>query len=350
MDQRGAADALAAGLGFVPLEPGLHGVHALREAAGGDAQPLGRNVTGLVGVDAAKLDGRDPGGLGQHVDGALDGKGGLGVAVAPHGLGVGIVGVDARGLEAHVGHAIQSGDGHHHHRGRGGAPGGVGAVVQDHPDVPEKEFSVPVAALGDVGDGGLPRRGGEKFLGAVELDFDRPPGVIGQQDGNVLVRIGVELAAEPAADAGFDHPHPALLQPHHGERLQEIFLGQRRDLSVGVDREMVGRVEFRDRPAGAHAAVGHPGGGEPLAHREGRRLAGGLDVAVVELPGHSEHIGLVPFVHQGRPLAHGGFRVEDRRQRLIGDLDQLQGLPGGLRIDRRDGRDFVPIRADLAFL
>ena len=73
------------------------------------------------------------------------------------------------------------------------------------------KFPSLVAALGDIDDGRLPGGGGLKFLLAVEEDLDRLAGLVGQQDGDVLIGIGVQLAAEAAADAGLNDPDPGVV-------------------------------------------------------------------------------------------------------------------------------------------
>ena len=64
-----------------------------------------------------------------------------------------------------------------------------------------------------------------------------------------------------------------------------------------------------------------------------------FDVAFVD------HFGRVDVavgrVHLGRVFAHGGDRIEHGRQRLVVDLDLLQGLVGDLLGDRRHRRDAV---------
>ena len=61
-----------------------------------------------VGVDPAEFHGVDSRFFRQHFHGALDGKRRLGIAVSPHCLGIGVVGIHALGLVADIGNRITS--------------------------------------------------------------------------------------------------------------------------------------------------------------------------------------------------------------------------------------------------
>ena len=211
MNQRSQTNSLPFFFGLIPFQFFLDRIHTFFQTAGGDPQSLGGNIAGLIGIHTAKFKGINAGGLGQHVNGAFNRKGCLGIAVAAHGLGIGIVGIDTFGFIADIRHPIEGCNRHHHHRWRRSAPGGISTVVKDHRYIPEKEFAIFITTLRNVGNGGLTGGGGNKLFGAIEFDFHRSACVKSQQYGDILIGIGVQLAAKAPADARFDHPNPAIL-------------------------------------------------------------------------------------------------------------------------------------------
>ena len=324
-------------------------------AAGGHLEALGGLGVGVVRVQQAELEGVDARLLGELVHVRLEGEGQLRRAVAAHGLRVGVVRVDAGGLEAHVRHLVEAGRRHHHDRGRGRAPRGIGAIVKNEADVAEGQLALGVAALADLGPDRLPGRGGEELLFPVEEDLHRPPRAVGQQDGDVLEGVGVQLRAEAAPDGGVDHPHLAA-HPHGLERFLEVGLGHARDLGDGVDGEVLARVEGGHAAGGAHAAVGHPARLEVALHDVGGRRFPRLDVAGGELPRQTQAVvgdGLalgVLVVDERRALGEGLLGVEDRGQVLVLHLDELEGFLGDLRCGGRDRRHLVAIGAHAVLL
>ena len=107
---------------FLPPEPVGHGLQALLMTARGDVQTHGGKIVRDVAVHHPELVGIDSGLRGQVVQVALQGPGGLGISIAPHGLAVGVIRVDDLRLEKDVGYAVNAGDGQHHHARRGGPP------------------------------------------------------------------------------------------------------------------------------------------------------------------------------------------------------------------------------------
>ena len=81
----------------IPAQPALHLFHAFFHAAACYLEILRRSLSRLIGIDHPELIRIDARGLGQLVEGGLDGECGLGVPVTSHGLAVSIVRVDALG-------------------------------------------------------------------------------------------------------------------------------------------------------------------------------------------------------------------------------------------------------------
>ena len=84
----------------------------------------------------------------------------------------------------------------------------------------------------------------------AEYNFDRLPGMEGEKDGKIFVRIGIQLASETAANAGFNHPNPLVSQPHGFERGQKVFLRQGRNLRVGINGQIVGVIKLSNCTTG----------------------------------------------------------------------------------------------------
>jgi len=106
MDQRGQPDPFAGSPRRIPFKGGFDRIPAIFQAAGRNAQFLGLDVPGLIGVDTTEFDQIDAGFFGQHIHGAFNCKGRLGIAVTPHRLCVRVVGINTFGLKANIGHPV----------------------------------------------------------------------------------------------------------------------------------------------------------------------------------------------------------------------------------------------------
>jgi len=92
---------------FIPFKFIRHGLETVLQAARGDVEPHGSYVIWNIAVYQPELAGIHTGGLGQLVKVALNGPCGLGISVSPHGLAVGIVGIDDLGFKKNIGDPVK---------------------------------------------------------------------------------------------------------------------------------------------------------------------------------------------------------------------------------------------------
>ena len=71
-----------------------------------------------------------------------------------------------------------------------------------------------VTALFDINDGRLPGRGCLEFFHPVKGDFNRFPALVCKKNGNMLIGIGVQLAAKSATDNRFNDSYPFVFKAH----------------------------------------------------------------------------------------------------------------------------------------
>ena len=163
------------------------------------------------------------------------------------------------------------------------------------------------------------------------------------------------LRAEAAADPGLDHPdvldlpveqrsdHPTGVERHLGRRADHhaFVLVEPRDRDVRLDRALLDLVD----PEGLleHPVTVRLGGGDRRVDIAalGGDVVDDVAVAVVDLDG----VGFV--VDDRRTRQHRLALVENRRQDLVGDVDQSAGLLGDVDALGRDDCDPV---ADVAHL
>jgi len=170
---------------------------------------------------------------------------------------------------------------------------------------------------------------------ARQRDLHRAVRDSGELGRDELVRAGIALAAEAAADRDGNDADPARRHLEHlGERAMEVVRVLRRG----------GEGELAPVPGGQHGVLleRHVRRAfveeEVLAHVVGLREAG-VHVAEVE-PGHAIDLWPLALAVDERPV--GGERLGDRhhrRQLLVLDLDQRQRALGGLVVDRGYGGD-----------
>ena len=177
---------------------------------------------------------------------------------------------------------------------------------------------------------------GDETLDAVGDEFDRPLEQLRQRHRRHLVGIGVHLDAERAADILGEHAH---LMFGETEMLGEQVLHHVRRLRALID----GQALLAFVPVGDDGArlVGHAG----VAAEDERGLDDGVgfgeglvDGADIELALKAEIVAEIRMDHR-RLAVERGFRIGDRRQLLVVDLDQFAGVLGLGARARDDGAD-----------
>ena len=340
---------------------GAH-VHALGQAAGADGllealSPLshglghGQLLAHLHPVEPLELQGIQPGSQGQLLHVLLQGKLGLGRAVAPEGPGHRLVGVDHRTVEAGRGQPVgaqgpEAGD--HLH---GEAVGAIGPGVPDDLHVHAHQLALLVDAAAEAQDLGVAGAGAGELLGPGVLEAHRAARGDGQVGGQVLDEH-LLLAAEAAADAGLHHPDAAHGQANEGGDHAAHVEGH---LGAGADDQPVVLVPPAHHHVGLDAGLLHlvdpvlalvdeVGIGQGRVHVPVLHVDVDGDVALGVVDVHRVRL----VVDHRRAGLHGLLRVEDRGQHLVLHFDELQGLLHQLRrLGRHDGHP-VPHVADLA--
>ena len=181
----------------------------------------------------------------------------------------------------------------------------------------------------------------QRILRPLLDPLHRPAEPAGERDREELLGVDVELRAEAAADVGCDDPQLRLGQAERrrGEDAQDVRdLGGRPERHVSTrlrPREHATRLDrVRDQPR-LHVAVLDDDVGA-LVESAARELPDVRDVRA-ELP-----------VGEGRAVLRRCLHVDDRVERLVGDLDELRGVD---RVRARVGdhdRDAVSLVARLA--
>ena len=223
-----------------------------------------------------------------------------------------------------------------------------GAVVGEHVDAQAGDLAVLGADLAahDVVAG---EPGGDEVLGAVLDPLDRDAGHDRAGDRADVAGIDRDLVAEAAADVLALDPDHVLGEP--GDVRVDGPVGVRRLVAV-VDVELARlRVEVGDHAArlergrvaaGIDDVARHDRVG--LGERAVRRLL------VAGLPGRAREVvalaGLV-VADQRRVRVQRLAGVDDRRQRLVLDVDQLQRVVRRVLVGRDHERDLLALEADL---
>ena len=330
---------------FQPMRVAAVSRHSLR------AQVVTRNPWGwsssIVGVADAELDGVEPRLARQLVHLLLVGERALRVAVAAERAAPRVVGVDAGGTKGHVLQLVQRRDADEHDVRGGGAPRGVGAVVQDRLAHASGQAALAVAPGRHADDHRLPRGRADELLLARVEDAHRLPRVPGEQRGDDLVGVGVELRAEGAADGRLQD---ADVLAGDAERPGEVALHEVRHLGRRHHGQPAAAVEGGQGEARLHAAVGHElravGALDDVGAPGNRAL--GVSVAELVAVGHEVVRRLLVDARRGR--LHGLQRIEHRGQRLVVDPDERAGLLRRRLARRRHRRDLVAHAAHLVAL
>ncbi len=210
----------------------------------------------------------------------------------------------------------------------------------------------PAILLGpelDLDDRTRRRPGAAEHLLAAHNHLDRPAGHLRHRQGQRL-EINQGLAAKAAADLGRDR---ADLRDVDAEQFGAIGAHHELALARAPDRALAVRGDRHH--AGMRLDIG-------LVHRRVRIAPLDDDVGVAEpgvdvALGEADHLGDVRSVRRlgidtlGKEIVvqdrriglHRLFDVDDMRQHVVFDLDQLAGLLGDRRRGRRHRRDGVTV-------
>ena len=146
----------------------------------------------------------------------------------------------------------------------------------------------------------------------------------------------LDLQAEAAPDVGADHPHPRVLQPE-----------QRCEHAAHEEGHL------RGRPHGQRSLAGVPVGDHAPAFERRRVAAAEVEALAEDVRGAGERridvarlefdvrevVSAEVVVQHRRPRRERRFRIDDRRERLVVDLDQLGRVLGDVARARDDDRD-----------
>ena len=128
----------------------------------------------------------------------------MGIAIATHSACGGVVGVDAVGAKADVGHTIQRGGRFHHDQGGDGPPGDVGSYIQIGGNVAESETAVTLRPRPDHNLHRLAHWRGHEFFVSGKGETYRLTCFTGHQGGNRFVRVNIQPSAKRAANSCLD--------------------------------------------------------------------------------------------------------------------------------------------------
>jgi hypothetical protein len=298
-----------------------------------------------IGDDAAPhVGGIEPELLRRLVELTFEGEAGLDRAVAALGPARRLVGEDARALElVHgdlVGHRVD-----HARVERGGdAVGAVRSAVEPRLEVAAGDVAGLREAGLDPHQHRMPAAMRVEDLFTRERDLHRAACQLRELTDDDLVREGIGLAAEAAADRRGDHPDVC---GRRVERLGQHAVDVVRCLRRGPQGELAVRRPVGDRRVLLHRQMVVALEEEDVLAHEVRAVEGDVDVAELErhVLVHVRAVAVLVDPHLGTRQ-----RVEDRherRQRLVVDVDQPARLLGGLLVDRGDGGDRVADHADL---
>src|SRR5919108_2272418 len=280
--------------------------------------------------------------MGAQVDRLLDRPLGRRVAEAAKGAGGNLVGINQLGVDLYVGILVAGVMAHRRDTGDGRRFGRVRAVVGDHSQLFGADAAVFLEAHLDVDLHKDARpAAGEKFFFAAIDQFYRFARLFGEHSCYQRVVVVAGFAAESAAHRALDYAHIGF---RHAQRCGDSQARAKQRLGIHVDRVFAVRSVFGDAADGFDGTVplwharksilyDHVGVGESLG-----------DIAALDLHGHRDIIRLV-IVHQRRAVFDRFLGVENTRERLPIDFNEIDRFFGDVGIDGRDGGDFL---ADVA--
>ncbi len=199
------------------------------------------------------------------------------------------------------------------------------APIDDRePDADRSDLPVRGRRERDLLDHVAPVVSRERVLRALLDPLDREAGPLRDDDPERLLRVDLELRAEPAADVRRDH---AQLRLGHAGRKRKRHARDVRDLRRGEERHLTGgRERLGEHAARLHRVRDQPLLAVPLLDGDVRLGEELVDVlAALERP----RVAVVRaelLVDERRAVGHRGLDVGDRRERLVVDLDQLRGV------------------------
>ena len=192
-----------------------------------------------------------------------------------------------------------------------------------------------------------------QVLGPVFHPLDRLAGDDRRDDRAHVARVDADLVAEPAADVRRDDPDLVLGQA--GDEGVQRAVGVRRLGGRPEGQLAVDGVPVRDRAARLHRRRVNPRVDHLL--RDDDLVVGGLGLgeqgiggrAVAGLPVEDVVVRapLEVVTDQGRVRIERAPDVDQRREHVVLDVDQLQGVPGRVVVVRDDDGHLLALEAHL---
>ncbi len=296
-------------------------VHESRERLVGE-------LFGLDEVAATELERIDADLAGQRIHRPLDGVRRLGATGAAVGIGRGERGEHPGAREVvGLGQVVDAGVEERAEDGDAGCDQlQIGAHVGGEAHTDGGELAAGVGCQLDVLDLATALDAGDGVLGAGLVPAHRPAVLAGERDAQQLLGVHVELGAEATADR---RCHDAQLVLGDAERDRDHHLEHMGDLGRGVQREVTAeRLGYGDDGPRLHRHRDQPllhvalGDGERGVVE--RLLDGAVGLLDEQVPG-VRRVGAEVGVDQ-HTVAQCVFEVGDRLQRVVGDVDRLDGV------------------------
>ena len=292
---------------------------------------------------------------GELVDDALDGKRRLRAPRATDGVGRRGVGEDTYAVELVDGHLVDRRV--HEHAQQRDARGDdlqVGTHVGDEIDLEGDDLAVLGGSDLDVLDLIASVMGGHHVLASGLGPLDRATQVAGDLHGEDFLAVALQLAAESAADVRSDDAQRVL---RHSRDEREKHAQDVRDLRGRPDGHLIAHAHGRcDDRARLHVSGDDALIDESALHDDHiitRCLDSGIEGAVAlrlerELVADvGAEAAVSSVMHGRRALLDCRLHVDDRGERLVVDLDGVQGVGGGVLVGGQHDRDTVAHVADL---
>ena len=287
----------------------------------GQALPGGRDTARPEGIhfpEGQRIDARF---FGQDIHLGFTGRRGLDNGDPSHGPGHGVVGIDAGTGDIHMGHVIGAGDVNGGPHGQRRAVRRIGPGVEQHVRLHGQQPAVPGDPGFQADPGRVPLAGGQKHLFPGKQHFHRLFQVMhGQGDESLYAQI--QLGSEPAARGGLNDADLRRLSCQESGHVPLVIMG-----ILGAHPYGNAPGIIQGSPAGIRLQVA-------VFSQLGLIGMGDDDIALAEPFFH------IPFsdgfavqqvaevMNRRGGVRQGLFRVEYRRQVLVGDPDLFQGLPG----------------------